>query len=187
MSRRLLIVGASVRPRRVGPFLVEWFSQQAKSHGKFEVEVADLAEVTLTEDEPELPSSGRYTQPHTKQWAATVDNADAFVLVTPEYNHSFPGRLKLALDALYHEWCRKPVGFVSYGGQSGGLRAVEALKPVVAALGMVPTANALAVNFVDTLVLNNTFNPPPSLNEQSQHYLDNIYTLTGLLNPTSLT
>ena len=63
---------------------------------------------------------------------------DAVLLVTPEYNSSYSGAIKNALDFLYEEWRRKPVGFVGYGMTSAGTRAVAALTPVVAALGMVP-------------------------------------------------
>jgi NAD(P)H-dependent FMN reductase len=89
-------------------------------------------------DEPHHPKVRRYTHEHTKRWSETVERADAFVFVMPEYNHTFTAPLKNALDYLVHEWAFKPVGFVSCGGLSAGLRAVQSLKPAVTALNMHP-------------------------------------------------
>ena len=132
---RLMVIIASTRPGRVGLPVGQWFAGQAEAQGDFVVQVVDLAELNLPfMDEPNHPRLRAYTQQHTKDWSAMVDAADAFVLVTPEYNHSFPGPLKAAIDSIYDEWALKAVAFVSYGGVSGGLRAVEALRPVFAEL-----------------------------------------------------
>ena len=113
----------SRRPRK-GPAVAAWFEQVAREQGKFEVEPIDLKAVNLPLlDEPEHPRLRRYKHEHTKAWSATVQRADAFVFVTPEYNFSMPPSLVNAVDYLVHEWNYKPVGFVSYGGVSGGLRA----------------------------------------------------------------
>ena len=72
--------------------------------------------------------------PHTHEWSEQVDAADAFVFVTPEYNHGYPASLKNAIDYLHHEWRYKPVGFVSYGGVAAGTRSVEQLQQVVTAV-----------------------------------------------------
>jgi NAD(P)H-dependent FMN reductase len=84
-------------------------------------------------DEPVPPSLGQYSQPHTKVWAATIDYFDAFVFVTPEYNHGTSGALKNAIDYLYREWNNKAAGFVSYGS-AGGVRAAEHLRLVMGEL-----------------------------------------------------
>ncbi|MEO0697817.1 MAG: NAD(P)H-dependent oxidoreductase [Pseudomonadota bacterium] len=76
---------------------------------------------------------------------ALVDQSDCFVILTPEYNHSFPSAVKHLLDTAYVEWGRKPVAFVSYGGMAGGVRAVEQLRQVVAELSMVAVRNAVAL------------------------------------------
>ena len=113
--------------------------ERAREHGGFELEVADLAEVTLPLlDEPNHPRLRQYTREHTHAWSATVDVADAVVLVTSEYNYGYPAALKNAIDYLHHEWRYKPVGFVSYGGVAAGTRAVQQLKQVVTALRMMP-------------------------------------------------
>jgi NAD(P)H-dependent FMN reductase len=145
----LLVVVGSTRPGRVGLPVARWFEQVARDHGGFDVEVADLAEIDLPlMDEPNHPRLRRYVHQHTRAWSATVDRADAVVFVIPEYNHSFGGALKNAIDFLWNEWKHKPVATVSYGGVSGGLRAVQALKPVLIALSMVPVVEAVVIPFV---------------------------------------
>src|SRR5262249_60165457 len=84
--------------------------------------------------EPLPPALGQYSQPHTTAWAAKIAEFDAFVFVTPEYNHSIPGALKNAIDFLFREWNHKAAGFVSYGGYAHGSRAVEHLRLVLAEL-----------------------------------------------------
>jgi NAD(P)H-dependent FMN reductase len=82
-------------------------------------------------DEPIPPSMGQYTKEHTKIWATKIDSFDAYVFVTPEYNHGISGALKNAIDFLFKEWNNKVAGFVSYGS-AGGVRAVEHLRLVMA-------------------------------------------------------
>src|ERR1700712_2192642 len=103
-------------------------------------------------DEPHHPRFGRYEHEHTREWSATVDRADAFVFVTPEYNYGFNAATKNAIDYLHAEWRNKPVGFVSYGGGAAGTRAVQMLKLVVTALGMVPVLESVNIPFVQQFV-----------------------------------
>jgi NAD(P)H-dependent FMN reductase len=164
----LQIVIASTRPGRVGLPVARWIEKAALDHGGFDVEVVDLAEVGLPMfDEPVHPRMKRYTHDHTKAWSATVDRADAFVFVMPEYNHSFNGALKNAIDYLFHEWHHKPVGTVSYGGVAGGIRAVQQLKPVLAALSAPVMVAAVPIPFVTNHVSgegdDRTFTPNDAL------------------------
>ncbi|MGB9184854.1 MAG: NAD(P)H-dependent oxidoreductase [Solirubrobacteraceae bacterium] len=146
---RLLIIVASVRPGRVGLPVANWFVDRATEHGGFELEVADLAEVGLPLlDEPAHPRLREYTKEHTRAWSATVEAADAIVMVTAEYNYGYPPALKNAIDYLHHEWRYKPVGFVSYGGVAAGTRAVQQLKQVVTALSMMPSGPSVNIPFV---------------------------------------
>jgi NAD(P)H-dependent FMN reductase len=111
-----MIVIASTRPGRVGLPIAEWFRDHAADHGGWELDVADLAELDLPlMDEPNHPRLQRYEHAHTIAWSERVAAADAFVIVMPEYNHSFTAPLKNALDYLHVEWQHKPVGLVSYG------------------------------------------------------------------------
>jgi NAD(P)H-dependent FMN reductase len=145
---KLHVVIASTRPGRVGPVIGQWFHEFAVSHGKFEVELVDLADPQLPlMDEPAHPRLQKYEHQHTRNWSAKVEAADAFVFVTPEYNYSSPPALINALDYLYKEWNYKPVGFVSYGGISGGIRSVQMTKQIVTTLKMVPLVEAVAIPF----------------------------------------
>jgi NAD(P)H-dependent FMN reductase len=123
---RLAIIVGSVRDGRFGPVVANWFARHAEAHGEFEVDVIDLAEFTFPGD--------MSTNAGTREFAQRIDAADAIVVLSPEYNHSFSGPLKTAIDSLKAEWRAKPVGFIAYGGLSGGLRAVEALRLVFAEL-----------------------------------------------------
>jgi NAD(P)H-dependent FMN reductase len=145
----LQIIIASTRPGRIGLPVAQWFEQAARQHGGFEVEVVDLAEVALPFfDEPNHPRMRSYEHQHTKDWSMTVDRADAFVIVTPEYNYGFNAVMKNAIDFLHQEWQHKPVGFVSYGGVAAGTRAVQMLKQVVTTLKMVPVFASVNIPFV---------------------------------------
>jgi NAD(P)H-dependent FMN reductase len=153
---KLLVIIASTRPGRVGSTIGDWFVDRANEHGGFEVEVADLAEINLPFiDEPAHPVTGNYLHQHTKDWSALVDGSDAFVFVMPEYNYSFSAPLKNAIDYLNREWAYKPVGFVSYGGVSGGLRAVQMIKQVVTTLRMTPVVDAVVIPMVRTMINDN--------------------------------
>lgn len=154
MSRPLLqVVVASTRPGRIGAAYGEWIVERAEAHGGFDVELVDLAEVGLPFlDEPRHPRLGQYEHEHTRAWSATVSRADAFVFVTPEYNHGYNAVLKNAIDFLHAEWNDKAVGFCSYGGVSAGTRAVQALKQVVTAVRMVPVFDGVFVPFAAQFV-----------------------------------
>ncbi|QLY31899.1 NADPH-dependent FMN reductase [Nocardia huaxiensis] len=126
---RLEVIVASTRPGRFAPVVADWFLREAREDPHFEVGVIDLAETPLPADLSETPEVTAYRE--------RIAAADAFVAVTSEYNHGYPAPLKTALDSAKREWRAKPIGFVSYGGLSGGLRAVEQLRQVVAEIHMV--------------------------------------------------
>ena len=145
----LQIIIAGTRPGRVGPSVASWINERAIAHGGFDVELIDLAEVNLPMfDEPKHPRFRQYVHQHTKDWSATIDRADAFIFVVPEYNYGFNAAIKNAIDYLNAEWQHKPVGFVSYGGVAAGTRAVQMLKQVVTTLKMVPMFDAVNIPFV---------------------------------------
>lgn len=145
---RLQVIVVSTREGRRGPYVADWFLEQARKQEGFEVEKVDLAEVDLPLfDEPNHPRLQKYEKEHTRAWSATVQRADAFVFVTPEYNYSAPPSLINALAYLNKEWAYKPVGFVSYGGVSAGLRGVEVSKRSVTALKMMPMSEAVSIPF----------------------------------------
>ena len=149
----LMIILGSTRPGRVGAPVARWFEQRAREHGGFEVASVDLAELDLPLlNEPKHPRLADYQHEHTKRWSELVAAADAFVLVTSEYNHSYPAPLKNAIDYLHREWRDKAVGFVAYGGVAAGTRAQQALEPVVGVLGMHVSPVAVNIPFVAQFV-----------------------------------
>ena len=128
------IILGSTRPNRNGEAVAQWVMAQAKGRSDAHYELVDLKDYDLPLlDEPIPPSMGKYSKPHTKRWAEKIGSLDAFVFVTPEYNHSTSGALKNAIDFLYAEWTNKSAGFVSYGS-AGGARAVEHLRLIMAEL-----------------------------------------------------
>lgn len=147
MTRIMVIIG-SVRPGRVGLPIGAWVVSELEATAGVEVDLADLAEVALPfMDEPNHPILRSYTKPHTIAWSERVAAADAFVIVVPEYNHSSSPVVKNALDFLHHEWKRKAVVTVSYGGVSAGTRGVVLLQPALVGVGLVPTIANPEINF----------------------------------------
>lgn len=144
----LQVVIASTREGRQGVGVAAWFMEQARAHGKFDVELIDLKEVNLPLfDEPRHPRFQQYEHKHTRAWSASVQRADAFVFVTPEYDHSAPASLVNAVQYLQREWNYKPVGFASYGGVSGGTRGVQMTKQLVTSVKMMPMVEAVSIPF----------------------------------------
>ncbi|WP_326837116.1 NAD(P)H-dependent oxidoreductase [Amycolatopsis rhabdoformis] len=128
---RVAVIVGSVREGRFAPTVANWFTREAAEHGGFEVDVVDVADLALP---LAFPAFGSAPAPEVGRLAARLAAAEAFVVITPEYNHSYPASLKNAVDWFRAEWQAKPVAFVAYGGLSGGLRAVEHLRPVFAEL-----------------------------------------------------
>jgi NAD(P)H-dependent FMN reductase len=150
---RLGIIVASVREGRIGEPVKNWFVQKAEAHGASALDVIDLKDVALPMfDEPHHPRLQKYTREETKAWSARISLIDAFVFVTPEYNHAAPPSLVNAIDYLFTEWQYKPVGLVSYGGVSGGLRSVQVIKAMLASLKMVPMVEAVPLPFFAQMI-----------------------------------
>ncbi|WP_455354471.1 NADPH-dependent FMN reductase [Streptomyces sp. SYSU K217416] len=130
---KLAVIIGSVRGGRFGPTVANWFVERAKEHGDFTVDLIDLLDFPLP---VQMPAFGEEPDAQTKaltdQLSARLHEADAFAVVTPEYNHTFPSSLKNAIDWFFDEWSTKPVGLISYGGMGGGLRASEHLRQVFA-------------------------------------------------------
>jgi NAD(P)H-dependent FMN reductase len=172
----LQVVIVSTRPGRKGDAIGRWFDARARAHGGFDVELVDLAEVNLPVfDEPEHPRFRKYQHEHTRRWSDRVARADAFVFVSPEYNYSTPPSLTNALDFLAHEWAYKPVGFVSYGGVSGGTRAVQMTKLQVTALRMMPIPEAVSLPFFTKMFApDGTFAPDETQNKAAHVMLTEL-------------
>jgi NAD(P)H-dependent FMN reductase len=183
---RLQIIVASTRPGRAGLPIGQWVRDRAVEHGAFEVELVDLAEVNLPFlDEPKHPRFGEYVHQHSKEWSARIAAGDAFVFVMPEYNHGYNAPLKNAIDFLYAEWQHKPVGFVSYGGVAAGTRAVQAIKPILAALKMTPAVEAVPIPFFGQLMsAEGQFQGTDALGQAVVGMLNELKRLDALLRPS---
>jgi NAD(P)H-dependent FMN reductase len=132
------VILGSTRPNRFGIQPAEWITELGKNYADTAVfELVDLKEIDLPLLDIAVPPSmvPSNQNEHQAAWAKIIGEADGFIFVTPEYNHSFPAALKNAIDFLAHEWANKPVAFVSYGAD-GGVRAVEQLRSVVSWLQM---------------------------------------------------
>lgn len=146
----LKIIIASTRPGRKGIAVANWFIEVAKKHPDFNVSVLDLEKINLPFlDEPKHPKLHEYTKEHTIQWSKMIDEADAFVFVIPEYNYSMPPTLANAIDFLFKEWNYKPVGLVSYGGISGGLRSAQMSKLQITTVKMMPIPEGVSIPFFE--------------------------------------
>lgn len=144
---KLLIIIGSIRPNRFSIKPATWIYQEAQKLPGVEVELVDLLDYPLPfYDEAMTPAmlKGNYTNEMAKKWAAKMGEGDGYIIVTPEYDHSMPAVLKNALDWVYYEWNKKPVGFVSFGSV-GGARAVEQLRLVVVEVEMAPIKRAIHI------------------------------------------
>jgi NAD(P)H-dependent FMN reductase len=173
---QLHVVITSTRPGRAGLPIGTWFHDFATRDGRFAVTLVDLAAVALPLlDEPAHPRLRKYEHAHTKAWSASVSAADAFVFVTPEYNYSAPPALINALDYLFHEWHYKPVGFVSYGGISGGMRSVQMTKMVVTSLRMMPLPEAVTIQMFSQHMNAGVFTAPETAEKAATTMLDELF------------
>ena len=124
---RLGLIYGSTRPGRLCDTVANWVAGQLGEQPGFTIELIDPAQLPRGGD-------GRLDEAEVE---ARIARAEAFIVVTPEYNHGYPAALKELIDSAYEPWQAKPVAFVSYGGLSGGLRAVEQLRQVFAELDTV--------------------------------------------------
>jgi NAD(P)H-dependent FMN reductase len=139
---RLQVIVGSIREGRMSKPIADWVMDVLAGRTDVAAELIDLKDVALPMLSVSKPPAAGYVADYQRAWAATVARADAYLIVTPEYNHGVSPVLKNALDHVYGEWARKPVAFVAHGGM-GGARAVEQLQQVAVALAMAPMPNAL--------------------------------------------
>lgn len=158
MNNIAIILG-STRPNRNGEAVAKWVYEIASKRSDAVFELVDIKDYNLPLlDEPIPASQGKYSKEHTKKWAAKIDSFDAYIFVTPEYNHSIPGALKNAIDFLYKEWNNKAAGFVSYGS-AGGTRAVEHLRLVMAELMIADVRSQVMLSLATDFVNYSEFKP----------------------------
>jgi NAD(P)H-dependent FMN reductase len=185
MAPRLNIIISTTRPGRLGPAVANWFEGFARQHSAFETVLVDLADFDLpVYDEPNHPRLKQYVHDHTRRWSASVDAADAYVFVTPEYNYHMPPALLNALDYVLHEWAYKPAGIVSYGGASGGMRSAQMLKLLLTSLKVMPIPdNVNVAAFRQFIGEDGIFRPNELLTGAARTMLDELSRWTEALLP----
>ncbi|MGK5738583.1 NADPH-dependent FMN reductase [Micromonospora sp. URMC 103] len=139
---RLAVIIGSTREGRMGETVARWFVEQADHRDDMTVDVLDLADYDFPAGYPTEPTGP------IRSFVRAVGRAEAFAVVTPEYNHSFPASLKQAIDYAYDEWQAKPVGFVAYGCRSTGLHAVDQLRTVFTALHATTVRDVVGVDLL---------------------------------------
>lgn len=146
---KIQIILGSTREGRLGEKVFNLIKQIVSKRKDFKVEFIDLKTWNLPFlNDPMPPSMGQYSDPLVKKWASKINEADAYVIITPEYNHGYPGVLKNSFDLIYKEWNNKPITFVSYGGYVGGSRAVEQLRQVAIEFQMAPIREAIFIPMI---------------------------------------
>jgi NAD(P)H-dependent FMN reductase len=153
--KRIAVIIGSTREGRVGEAIGNWFVERAKQRDDVELDVVDLVEFDFPSRYPEEVTT------EMRRFTTAIGRADGFVVVTPEYNRSFPASLKQAIDYAYDEWHAKPVGFVSYGCGSSGRYAIDQLRMVFAELHTVAVRDEVGIDLlaVDMPRLGDRFDP----------------------------
>jgi NAD(P)H-dependent FMN reductase len=178
---RVAIVTGSTRPGRNNEAVARWAFNVASKRSDAAFELVDIAEYNLPLlDEPIPPTRGQYANPHTKRWAAKIASFDAYVFVTPEYNHGISGALKNAIDYLFAEWNNKAAGFVSYGGV-GGARAVEQLRLVMGELMVADVRAQVMLSMFTDFENFSVFKPDPRHEGGVNTMLDQLIAWGGAL------
>jgi NAD(P)H-dependent FMN reductase len=148
---RLGVVLASTREGRRGEGYARWIHALLSERPGAQTELLDLREWRLPNyDQAAMPTVAEkgYTDATARGWVDKIRALDGYVIVTPEYNHGYPGGLKNAIDHAFVAWANKPVAFVSYGGTASGARAVEQLRLVAIELRMVPIRDEVNVRLI---------------------------------------
>lgn len=171
---KIAIILGSTRPGRNGEAVAKWVVERAKARSDAQFELLDVKDFNLPLlDEPVPPSMGQYSKEHTKRWAATINAFDAYVFVTPEYNHSTSGALKNAIDFIYQEWNNKAAGFVSYGS-AGGARAVEHLRLIMAEMQVATVRAQVMFSLMTDFENFSTFKPAAQHESSLKTMLDQL-------------
>jgi NAD(P)H-dependent FMN reductase len=178
---KVAIVIGSTRPGRKAEAVARWVHEIAQKRADAEFELVDIQTFNLPLlDEPVPPSMRQYTKEHTKVWSAKIDSFDAYVFVTPEYNHGPSGALKNAIDYLYREWNNKAAGFVGYGSM-GGSRAVEQLRLVMGELQVADVRTQVALSLFTDFENYSLFKPSPNHEKSVNGMLDQVIAWGGAL------
>lgn len=177
MKPLLQIIVTSTRAGRVGKELGDWLYSFAVEHSNFDVELIDLAKINLPLfDEPKHPRLHQYEHDHTKAWGKLIAKGDVFIFVMPEYDHLPPSSFVNAVTYLSNEWNYKAASFLSYGGISGGLRAVETARLMLNAVRMVPILDTVTIpEYTQYINENGQFRPNSVIENRAQTVFDELF------------
>ena len=168
------IITGSTRPGRVNLQVAEWVKHIADKRSDVTFEIVDIADYQLPLYDEAIPAAyGQYAHEHTKKWAAKIGSLDGFIFVTPEYNHSFSGALKNAIDFIYGEWNNKAAGFVSYGS-GGGIRAVEQLRQIMSEIQIADVRAQVFMSLFSDFENFSVFKPDPRHEASLDTVLDQV-------------
>lgn len=182
MPMKLNVITVSTRPTRLGPAVAQWVFEKAQAHGGFEVELVDLDSFKLPVfDEPKHPRLKDYAHDHTKAWAASVDAADAFVFVSPEYNFFPPPSFVNAVDYLFSEWNYKVAGLVTYGGPLSGARAAQMEKLLLTSVKVMTVPEGVGIPMFSNYIKDGRFEAPDFLEPSVKAMLDELVKWAGAL------
>ena len=175
------IVVGSTRPGRNAEAVAQWVYKTAGKRNDAKFELVDLKDFNLPLlDEPLPASMNQYMNSHTKAWAEKIDSLDAFIFVTPEYNHAPSGALKNAIDFIYSEWNNKAAGFVSYGSV-GGVRAVEHLRLIMGELQVADVRAQVAFSLFTDFENYSVFKPAQNHETSLNTMIDQVIAWGGAL------
>ncbi|WP_419996341.1 NADPH-dependent FMN reductase [Streptomyces boninensis] len=176
---KLAVIIGSVREGRFAPVVADWFGKQLADRGDFDVDIIDLADERLPLELPPTPPAIDPDLPRPDHMAALtrrIAAADAYVILTPEYNRSFPAALKAAIDWYFTEWKAKAVAFVGYSGGSGGLLAIEQLRQVFGEVGAHSVREYVSFpRYYVHLAEDGSWNPPEYAAADAQRTLDDLH------------
>lgn len=185
---KVLVILGSVRPGRKADRVAKWLENELKNDGRFESEIIDPANLELPfyneEMSPFAMASNNkdYTNPKGREWANKVASAQAFILVTPEYNHGYSATLKNTLDWVGPEWKNKPAMVVSYSWQStGGSRAAEQLRQVLPEIGLIGTTRFVNISTLTDKIDENGVNNDDGLKQYLAQAINELSDLTNRL------
>ena len=174
---KIAIIIGSTRPGRIGEGVAQWVYQAAQKRSDAKFELVDIKDFNLPVlDEPVPPSmvsDGNYTKPHTRKWSETIASYDAFIFVSPEYNHGICGALKNAIDFLFYEWNNKAASFVSYGS-AGGVRAVEQLRLVMGEIKVAAVRAQVTCSLMTDFENFKTLKPTPRHEKSLNAMIDDL-------------
>lgn len=174
---KIMIVIGSARKKRMADTVASWVEKALRTQQDIEVDVADLRDIDLpfyNADITPSAANGQYENPTAMAWVKRVTEADGFIFIVAEYNHGYTAILKNAIDWVAQGWYHKPVSFVSYGGISGGIRAVEQLRQVVLELRMYPQHDAVYIPFVSAAFDENGELKNPALNDSLERLFNEL-------------